>query len=165
MNNLLLYVFGGIAHRLPQTRAFALKRLLYRLAGVNVGQNVKIVSSVKIYGNGNLTIGDNTWIGHETMIIVSKSVCIGSDCDIAPRVYIGDGTHVVDVNAKNVAGDGRRLPVHIGDGCWLCANTTILPGTIIGDKTIIAAGSVVKGEIPSFELWGGCIAKKIKSLI
>lgn len=165
MNNLFLYIIGGIVHRLPQTRAFALKRFLYRLAGVEVGKDVKIVSSVKIYGNGKLSIGDNTWVGHETMIIVSKEVQIGSDCDIAPRVYIGDGTHVVDVNAKNIAGDGRRLPVHIGDGCWLCTYSTILPGTIIGNKSIIAAGSVVKGYIPSLELWGGCIAKKIKALV
>ena len=98
--------------------------------------------------------------------IISKNVKkkIGSDCDIAPRVFIGDGTHVIDKNSPNVAGAGKMLPVKIGNGCWLCANSTILPGAEIGEKCIIAAGSVFKGKSNPLEVWGGVIARKVKNL-
>lgn len=46
-------------------------------------------------------------------------------------------------------------PVSIGENVFIGARTTILPGTNIGDNVIIAAGSVVKGAIPSDEIWGG----------
>lgn len=164
MNSLKLQLAGFLVHNLPLTRCFALKRSLYRWAGVTVGANVRIVSSAKIVGNGSLTIGNNTWIGHDVLIVCSDTVTIGANCDIAPRVYIGNGTHVIDPSSSHVAGSGRSLPVEIGDGCWLCVNSTILPGAKIDNKSIIAAGAIVKGEVPSLELWGGVPAKKIRSL-
>ncbi|MDD5779496.1 MAG: acyltransferase [Bacteroidales bacterium] len=164
MNSLKLQLAGYLAHKLPLTRCFGLKRALYKWAGVNIGKNVRIVSSAKIVGNGTLSIGDNTWIGHDVLIVCSDTIKIGANCDIAPRVYIGNGTHVIDPSSANVAGKGLSLPINIGDGCWLCVNSTILPGAKIGNKSIIAAGAIIKGEVPSFELWGGVPAKKIRLL-
>ena len=96
MNTLLLYIVGGLIHSLPSTKCFSLKCQLYRLTGAKIGKNVRIASSAKIIGNGDLTIGDNTWIGHEVMIACSNKIVIGKDCDIAPRVYIGNGTHIIE---------------------------------------------------------------------
>lgn len=164
MNSLILQIVGFVAHKLPLTRCFGLKRALYRMGGANIGKNVRIVSSAKIVGSGSLSIGDNTWVGHEALIVCSAKTIIGANCDIAPRVFIGNGTHIIDPSSSHVAGAGKSLPVEIGDGCWLCVNSTILPDTKIGNKSIIAAGAIVKGEIPSLELWGGVPAKKIRSL-
>lgn len=149
---------------LPTTRAFALKRALLRWAGATIGDNVRICSNVRIYGNGQLTIGENTWIGHETLIICSDRVTIGKNVDVAPRCYIGTGTHVIDTNSPNVAGEGVSSPISIGDGAWLCAGAMILPGSRIGCKNVIAAGAIVKRETPDLEMWGGVPAKKIRSL-
>lgn len=164
MNSLKLYIAGKLCHQLPETSFFGFKRSLYRWAGVKVGNSARICSSVKIIGVGQLEIGDNTWLGPNTLISASSTIKIGANCDIAPRVFIGNGTHVIDTSSTNVAGVGKSLPVEIGDGCWLCVNCTILPGAKIGNKCIIAAGAIVKGEVPSLELWGGVPAKKIRSL-
>ena len=43
--------------------------------------------------------------------------------------------------------DGGKLlpiPIVVHDGCWIGANSTILPGTVIEKGCVIAAGSVVK---------------------
>lgn len=164
MNSTKLYITGIIVKFLPATRFYGVKRSLYRWAGAKIGKGVKIVSSAKILGSGSLHIGDDTWVGHDVLIICSADVIIGSHCDIAPRVHIGTGTHVIDKNNDHVAGKGISMPVNIGDGCWVCSNSVILPDTHIGKKAIIAAGSVVKGNVPSFEMWGGCLAKKIKNI-
>ena len=93
MNSFRLFVVRKILDFIPETRAFGMKRTLYRWAGARIGDGVRINSSVKITGIGKLTIGDNTWIGSDTMIMCSSEVVIGANCDIAPRVFIGDGTH------------------------------------------------------------------------
>lgn len=41
-----------------------------------------------------------------------------------------------------------RGSVSIGNNVWIGANTVILRDSIIGDNAVIAAGSVVKGNIP-----------------
>lgn len=96
MNSIGLYVVGHIVRLLPDTRCFCIKRLLYHMCGVKVGNNVRICSSVKITGIAPFKIGDNVWIGHDTMIVASAEVIIESHVNIAPRVYIGTGTHEID---------------------------------------------------------------------
>ena len=164
MNNLLLYLVAHISHILPDTRCFGIKRLLYHMCGVKVGKNVRICSSAKIIGNAPLIIGENVWIGHDTMIIASARVTIESHVNIAPRVYIGTGTHEIDTLGVSVAGGGKSLPVTIGEGAWICANSSIIAGVKIGKRSIVAAGAVVLHDVPDGELWGGVPAKKIRTL-
>jgi len=47
---------------------------------------------------------------------------------------------------------------------WIGAGCIVLPGARIGDNAVIAAGSVVRGEVPAGELWGGVPAKYIKTI-
>lgn len=128
---------------IPESRGWGFKRFMLKLAGAKIGRNVKISSSLKVYGAGTLEVGDNTWIGYQTLIVASSSVVIGANCDIAPRVYIGTGTHLIDVNSDHIAANDISMDVCIGNGCWLCTNSVILPGVKIGKKSVVAAGAVV----------------------
>lgn len=166
MNSFKLYIIQSIVKILPETRLFGLKRFLYRFAGVNIGENVRICSSVRILGNGELIIGNNTWIGHEALIISSSKIQIGANVDIAPRVYIGTGTHAIDINSSNIAGVGISKDIIIEDGCWLGVSSVILPSVILRKKCVIAAGTVLtKSFDETHFLIAGVPAKKIKSLL
>jgi acetyltransferase-like isoleucine patch superfamily enzyme len=127
---------------LPETRLFALKRLLYNMAGAKLGCGVKICSSATIYGNGDLIVGERTWIGHQVFIVTGSRITIGSDVDIAPRVFIGTGTHILGKNNK-AAGPGIQRDTSIGDGSWIGIGAIILPGVSLAEKTIVGAGAVV----------------------
>ncbi|WKW45557.1 acyltransferase [Myroides sp. JBRI-B21084] len=164
MRTSLLYLYNFLNIFLPDTKFFKFKVFMLKLAGATVGKNVRICSSTKILGNGKLTIGNNTWIGHECMIICSSSITIGNNVDIAPRVYIGTGTHIIDVNSKNIAGEGISKDVIICNGCWIGVNSTILPGVMLEEKAIVAAGSVVTKDVLTFYLVGGVPAKPIKKI-
>ena len=96
---------------IPESRGWGFKRFMLKLAGAKIGRNVKISSSLKVYGAGTLEVGDNTWIGYQTLIVASSSVVIGANCDIAPRVYIGTGTHLIDVNSDHIAAKDISIPV------------------------------------------------------
>ncbi len=164
MNSLILFLAQKLFPIIPDTRGFGAKRFLLRLAGARIGKNVRICSSVRIVGDGMLSIGDNTWVGHQSLISVSEELTIGKNVNIAPRVFIGTGTHEIDCNGPSIAGKGVSLPILIGDGAWLCANSCITAGVSVGAKSIIAAGAVVIKNVPDGELWGGVPAKKIKNL-
>lgn len=164
MKTSLLYILGSIIRILPETRCFATKRLLLRICGVEVGTNVRICSSAKILGNGHLVIGDNTWIGHDTMIVSTSSVIIGENVNIAPRCYIGTGTHEISPTDQSIAGEGVSLPISIGSGSWICVNSVILAGSHIGKKAIVAAGAVVNTDVKDLEMVGGVPAEHIKFL-
>ena len=55
-------------------------------------------------------------------------------------------------------------PVKIGRNVWIATNCTILKGVTIGDNSIIAAGSVVIGNIPANTVAGGVPARVLKPL-
>jgi len=149
---------------LPATRFFGLKRWLLRVAGARVGDGVRCASSARFQLTGELSIGSETWIGHDVLVVGGGSpVSIGRNCDIAPRVTLATGSHQIDPLGARVAGEGYSLPIVIGDGCWICAGATILGGTIIGSHSIVAAGAVVKGHFPPKSMIGGVPARVIRS--
>lgn len=149
---------------LPETRCFALKRSMLRWVGAKVGRNVRVCSSVMIVGAGELEIGDNTWIGHRCLISASSAVRIGKNVDIAPNVFIGNGTHGITPDRDRIADVECSRDVEVGDGCWLCAGSMVLPGVSIGAKCVVAAGSVVTRSFGPMKLLAGvpaCIKREL----
>lgn len=142
---------------------WGLKRNLLRWAGASVEHNVSCVSSAKFHLTGALHIGHDTWIGHEVLVVGGDAyVSLGACCDIAPRVTFVTGSHQINPAGPHVAGEGYSHPISIGDGCWICTGATILGGTRIGERSIVAAGAVVKGDFPAGCLIGGLPARVLR---
>ena len=141
-----LWIYRLITALLPETRLFGLKVRLLCWCGAQIGTNVRINSSARFAGNGHLVIGDDVWIGPGNLLsaVGSATLSIGSHCDLAPQVTLLTGTHTVWGGiTKHMAGTGCARSVSIGDGCWLCARSLILPGVTLAEQTIVAAGAVV----------------------
>lgn len=122
------------------------------------GQHTKIGKGVFI--NFNLTVQDDA------------EVVIDDGCDFGPNVTIVTPVHPMLADERkrmrNERGEEKRLcyakPVHVGKNCWICANTTILPGVTIGDNCVIGAGSVVTRDIPANSFAAGNPARVIRTL-
>jgi len=52
--------------------------------------------------------------------------------------------------------------VRIGSGSWLGANVVVLPGTTIGEHVVVAAGAVVRGDIPDHCVVAGVPARIVR---
>jgi acetyltransferase-like isoleucine patch superfamily enzyme len=102
-------------------------------------------SIIKVRKNANLVFGKNVSINHNSIIVCRKSIKIGSDVQIGPNVMIYDHNHSFNngVIEKDIY---EYNPVSIGNNVWIGANVVILPGAIIGDDSVVAAGSIVKGK-------------------
>lgn len=144
-----LWIYRLITGLLPETRCFGFKSLLLRWCGAKVGDNVRISSSAILLGDGRLEIGDDVWVGAGCRIspVGDSSITIGPCCDIGPEVMIITGSHEIDINGFHIAGKGKSASVNIGDGCWLGARTTILPGVTLASKTLVAAAAVVTKSV------------------
>lgn len=150
----------------PPSRAFVLRAVLWNFAGNRISLSARLVSSVRIIGPV-VEVGDDSFIGHETMLTgaVSSSITIGSCCDIAPRVLLVTGSHEIDPVGKHSAGEGIAKNIVIKDGVWIGAGSTILGGVTIGEKAVIGAGSIVTKDIPPYTIAYGCPCKPQRNLM
>ena len=57
--------------------------------------------------------------------------------------------------AEQRATDLIAHPIAIGDGAWLGARCTVLPGVTVGAGAVVAAGSVVTKDVPPNALAAG----------
>lgn len=55
-------------------------------------------------------------------------------------------------------------PIKVGDGTFIGAGSTILPGVTIGSHAVIGAGSVVTKHVPEETVWAGVPARQICTL-
>ncbi|MEM7430214.1 MAG: acyltransferase, partial [Pseudomonadota bacterium] len=159
MNSARLFVANKLMRLLPPSRCFGWKRSLLSFAGAEISENVRIVSSTEIYSSGTLRLGANTWIGHQCLIVGGEAaISVGANVNIAPRVVLVTGSHKIDFESGMVAGEGYSEPISIADGVWIGAGAIILGGSSIGESAVIAAGAVVKGEVPAKTIYKGLAA-------
>lgn len=124
--------------------------------GTITAENCQFYSGVRIEirNNGNLFIGNGTYINRNTLIVVEEDVSIGRDCKIAWDVIIMD-SDLHPLNSETVKHD----PVTIEDNVWIGCRSIILKGITIGKGAIIAAGSVVTKDVPPYTIYGGSPAR------
>lgn len=161
-----LWLYGLVVRLLPETRAFALKVALLRWCGATVGRNVRINSSAVFLGTGRLTLGDDVWIGPGGFLspVGDAEIRIGSHVDLGPQVMILTGSHRIEPEGDHIAGVGTAASVTVGDGCWLGARSTILPGVSLAEKTLVAAGAVLSASVmESKTLVAGVPARRKKA--
>jgi len=102
---------------------------------IRLGRNVKIslFSSLLAGKEGTITIGDNSIVGPSCSIIAMNH---GTQLNNTPFRY-------------QPWRDTAEGAVVIGNNVWLGAHCIVLPGSRIADNCIVAAGTVVRGEVSS----------------
>lgn len=89
---------------------------------------------------------------------------IGTKCLLGQFVTIVASNHGTEIGQPMMDQPWAATPhsVKVGDDVWLGAGVTVLPGARIGNGAVIAAGAVVRGDIPPGEIWGGVPARFIR---
>jgi serine acetyltransferase len=110
-----------------------------------------------------LTLGDGVVLGRGSHVIADTRVTIGSDTYCGPYVYITSTNHSYDDPHEPVGKQWPRTdPVSIGPGCWLGTGAVILPGARLGRNVVVAAGAVVRGEVPDHSVVAGAPARVVR---
>ncbi|MHA3702394.1 acyltransferase [Jatrophihabitans sp. YIM 134969] len=125
-------------------------RLRLRLGvHVRIGDGCRVNRFVRFTGTGVVTIGAQTllngcWIGSWEAVDVGER-CLLANCEITDSDF-----HNVDPASRHEpAAASTRRPVHLGDNVWVGSRALVLKGSTIGDDSVVGAGSVVRGLVPS----------------
>lgn len=101
------------------------------------------------------SLAENTWAYCLDKIEIGEKCCIGKD------VFLLTGSH--EINSLNF--NLITFPIVIGDGVWIATRANILPNTMIGSFSVVAAGSIVTKNIEPYSIVGGNPAKFIKKRV
>jgi acetyltransferase-like isoleucine patch superfamily enzyme len=112
-----------------------------------------------------LVIGERCVLGARVCITAHESIEIDDDVWFGQDVFVSDASHgYEDPDVPIGRQFGAHRPVRVGAGSWIGHGAMILPGTTIGRNVVVAAGSVVRGEVPDHAVVGGVPAKLLRHL-
>ncbi|MEV7615104.1 DapH/DapD/GlmU-related protein [Streptomyces sp. NPDC089799] len=110
-----------------------------------------------------LVLGNGVVLGRGSHVIADTRISIGDDTFCGPGVYITSTNHSYDDPHEPVGRQWPRSePVEIGPGCWLGTGSVILPGARLGRNVVVAAGAVVRGEVPDHAVVAGAPARIVR---
>jgi acetyltransferase-like isoleucine patch superfamily enzyme len=134
-----------------------LRNALYfgiRYPWVKRGRNVHVQWSATMWSpHRHVVIGDDVGIGPRCTIQCDLE--IGSKVLIAGGVaFVGSDDHRFDVVGKTMwdSGRGDARKVVVEDDVWIGQNAIVLSGSRIGRGSIVAAGSVVVGDVEPYSI-------------
>jgi len=110
-----------------------------------------------------IRIGGGCVIGRGSHLVGHQSIELGDNVWTGPFVYISDQNHEYrDPDLPIGKQWPRNEPVVIGDGSWIGTGAVILPGARLGRNVVVAANSVVRGEVPDHSVVAGAPAKVVR---
>jgi len=140
-------------------------------------KNSKIHKTSKVCSGShlvNVSMDKYSDVGYDCTIIDTK---IGAFCSLGANINIGGASHTVNwVSTSPVFNENidhlkkkfsyhkfnYSIPTIIGNDVWIGDRTIIKAGVTIGDGVVIGMGSVVTKNVPSYEIWAGNPARKIR---
>ena len=145
-----------------------LRVAVLRLAGFQIGVGTLMWGTPTFTGDAKLysklTIGQRCWLNVGCFLDLGAPITIGDQVALGHEVIILTSSHEIGPLAQRAAALYTK-PVTIGDGAWLGARCTILPGVCIGAGAIVAAGAVVNRDIAPNTMVAGVPARVVKTLI
>lgn len=153
-----ILVWGAFAKWMPYFVGKKWRTFLLRCFGMKDEGRVSFYPTAKIWAPWNLELGCYVAIDDAVNLYSAAKIKIGTKVAISREAFICTATH--DISKPN-----RPLvlkPITIGDGVWIGARATILPGVTIGEGAVVAAGSVVVKDVEPWTVVGGNPAKFIK---
>lgn len=124
---------------------------LARRAGIYFGERIQNRGMLYVIcgGHGKLHVGEHVFFNTNCSVTCLEKVEIGDYCKFGNNTVIVDHDH----NYRDTGSEYVTGKIVIGNRVWVGANCTILRGAHIGDDCVIAAGSVVKSDVPAGTLY------------
>jgi maltose O-acetyltransferase len=131
-----------------------------------IGQRCHISPTVLMRYPERIIIGDDCLLNHNNVLQAGKKnavIKLGNCVMCGPNVQIFAYNHCTDLtNEPMIKQPYTEGDIIIEDDVWIGAGSIILAGSKINTGVIVAAGSVVVGELPTNTICGGVPAKIIK---
>jgi len=138
---------------------------------VRIGAGTKVwhfchIQSGAVIGE-NCSLGQNVYVGRDVHIgnnvRIQNNVSVYEGVELEDDVFCGPSCVFTNVTAPRVKfpAEGKYLRTLVREGASLGANCTVVCGHTIGRSAMVAAGSVVTGDVGDFALVAGVPARQI----
>jgi acetyltransferase-like isoleucine patch superfamily enzyme len=124
-------------------------------------QYTRMSSTVTIMNERSLSVGDNVWVWHYSILDATEGLTIGEGSQIGAWVGIFShgsensirllGQHFVNI-PNSIRKGYTRGSVKIGAYTFIGAGSVVLPGVNIGKGCLIGAGTLVIEDIPNYSI-------------
>lgn len=135
---------------------------------VHISGKLNITFAARFVDTPKLSFGDHCDIAHDASFVVGREIRLGSHVQVGRSVSFRDASgHHADptlrlAGAPPDAADVKPIIVH--DNVWIGTQVMVMPGTEIGEGTIVAANSVVSGQVAPYTIVAGNPARRIGTL-
>lgn len=152
------YFVNALLIRASWNPFMGIKVKLLKLFGAKIGKGLVIKNNVVIKSPWNLVVGDDCWLGEDCWIDNLDKVVIGSNVCISQGAMLLTGNHDYTVSSMPY----RNAPIHIEDGAWVGAQTTVCPGVTVHRNAILTVGSVATKDMEANAIYQGNPAVKVR---
>ncbi len=149
LGNALKYMIFSFLYLLFKLMFISPLRVLFlSLFGARIGKNV-VIEDIRFVnlnkaGWAGLTIGDNCYLGSESLFDLAENITFGNNTTVSARVILLTHTNVGYKNhplQKIIPKTSSSLT--IGSGCFIGAGSIIVGVKKLANNTAVAAGAVV----------------------
>lgn len=135
-----------------------LRKLFYsRILGVQIGDQVNWHWRTSFFAPEGVVVGSNSIIGNDRFLDGRQSIKIGRNVNISGNVNI----YTLEHDPQDPTFGTKGGPVVIEDYSYIASRSTILPGVVIGEGAVVAAGAVVCKDVAPYSIVGGVPARQI----
>lgn len=147
----------------------------------SAGRNLRVFGRLSVRGPGQVVFGDNVKVfglatpwtyTRESRIVIgdnvilgpakfgcSREITVGADCILGDCSIMDSDFHSTRADRRTPGAPVRVASVHIGTNVWIGKSVGILPGTRIGENSIVSFGAVCGREYPPNVIIAGNPAK------
>lgn len=135
---------------------------------VHISGKIGVTFAARYVERPKLTIGDHCDLSHSVSFVVGREIRLGSRVLVAGAVSFRDASGHHSDPAQRMAGappDTEDVkPIIVHDNVWIGAHAQVMPGTEIGEGSIVSAHSVVSGHVAPYTVVAGNPARRIGTL-
>ncbi len=137
------------------------RELLAELTGRPVDESVTVFPPFRSDFGKNIVLGKRVFINSGCVFQDQGGVSIGDDSLIGHNTVLATLNH--DLSPERRA-DMHPAAIVIGRQVWIGSNVTVLPGVTLGDGAVVAAASVVTRDVPPRTVVLGSPAKAVREV-
>jgi acetyltransferase-like isoleucine patch superfamily enzyme len=139
-----------------------IRSMFSELIGKQLDDGFSLIPPFYTTGGADIRIGRNVFINQNCTMYDLGGIEIGDDVMIGPNVSLITSSHPLEPSQRR--NFVRAKPIVVGRNVWIAADVTIIGGVTIGENAVVAAGSVVTGDVPPNRLVGGNPARVIRPI-
>lgn len=148
-------------------RCIVERGVVFRLAPgavIEIGPDVTLRTGTALNVGGKLELRGENNISWNCIFHCAEHLVLGYRSGLSEGVSIIDSTHYRSESDDAISGyhNFYARPVIIGSEVWLAAQVVVTHGVTIGDRTTVAAGSIVSRSMPAGALVNGRPAKVLR---